>query len=114
MKKCAIHKASGNFVEFGAKLTIADADINLYAVWASTKIAEKYTVTYDLDGGISTADKLIYPDIPHGEATPKIAEPTKTGYSIIMEILRKIDPIPTDRSCGMFRQISIKYQLLSF
>ena len=81
MKKCAIHKANGNFVEFGAELTIADADINLYAVWASTKISEKYTVTYDLDGGISTADKLIYPDIPHGEATPKIAEPTKTGYT---------------------------------
>ena len=52
-------------------------EINLYAVWQEIK----YTVTYNLDGGTTTSDKTIFPDLTCGVDTPTIATPTKAGYT---------------------------------
>jgi len=52
-------------------------EINLYAVWQEIK----YTVTYNLDGGTTTSDKTIFPDLTYGVDTPTIATPTKAGYT---------------------------------
>ena len=51
--------------------------IDLYAVWQEIK----YTVTYNLDGGTTTSNKTIFPDLTYGVDTPTIVNPTKAGYT---------------------------------
>lgn len=52
--------------------------IDLYAVWQEIK----YTVTYNLDGGTTTSNKTIFPDLTYGVDTPTIVNPTKAGYTL--------------------------------
>ena len=42
---------------------------------------DKYTVTYNLDGGNTTSEKTTFPDLTYGVETPTINEPTKAGYT---------------------------------
>ena len=42
---------------------------------------DKYTVTYNLDGGTTTSEKTTFPDLTYGVETPTINEPTKAGYT---------------------------------
>lgn len=51
--------------------------IDLYAVWQEIK----YTVTYNLDGGTTTSNKTIFPDLTYGVDTPTIVNPTKAGHT---------------------------------
>lgn len=51
--------------------------IDLYAVWQEIK----YTVTYNLDGGTTTSNKTIFPDLTYGVDTPTIVNPTKADYT---------------------------------
>lgn len=51
--------------------------IDLYAVWKEIK----YTVTYDLNGGTTTSPETSFSNLTYGTATPKIADPTKLGYT---------------------------------
>ena len=46
------------------------------------KYTARYTVRYDLAGGVSSDSKpLTYSSLKSGTATPKIADPTREGYS---------------------------------
>ena len=40
----------------------------------------QFTVTYELDGGISTTEQLVYENLDYNEDTPLIDEPKKVGY----------------------------------
>ena len=44
-------------------------------------VRNEYTVRYNLDGGESTTEKLVYIKLKYGIDTPKIEDPTKTGYT---------------------------------
>ena len=62
--------------EYGSlDMTTSNSDTTVRLLYA----LDEYTVTYDLDGGESE-ENLIYTGRHYGDETPKIQDPTKTGY----------------------------------
>lgn len=50
------------------------------ATYTAQWVQDKYTVEYQLNGGMSTTEQLKYTDLLYGNATPKIANPTRDGW----------------------------------
>ena len=55
-------------------LSAVRGNVTYTATYSQTK--NKYTVTYDLNGGTSS-EKLVYENLEYGTATPKISNPTR-------------------------------------
>ena len=60
--------------------TVVDKENNhtLYAQWISTKTANSYTVTFDLNGGSGSIAQI---SVTYDSYYPTMQEPTRTGYT---------------------------------
>ncbi len=72
---------SGTAYAENASITIT-VDTVLYARWKDAPVIPipTYTVTYALNGGRSD-EQLVYTGLKAGDATPAIANPTRSGYT---------------------------------
>ena len=70
-----------------AKTAVTPKDVTVNAGSKTTFFAHfkaiptTYTVTYNLDGGTTTSNKTIFPDLTYGVDTPTIVNPTKADYT---------------------------------